>query len=162
MSGRNGGARAADIDAVRRFNRFYTRRIGVLDEGHLQSAYSLAEVRVLYELAQRGQTTAGELCKDLGLDAGYLSRILRRFTRERLLTRRRAAHDRRQTLLSLTVRGLRVFATLNAGASAQVGQLLAPLSASQKTALLDAMATIETLLGAAVLTSAAGTTRRPR
>jgi DNA-binding MarR family transcriptional regulator len=142
MSDQNG----SDIDAVRRFNRFYTRRIGVLDEGHLQSAYSLAEVRVLYELAHRDQTTAAELCKDLGLDAGYVSRILRRFTREGLLKRRRADEDKRQTRLSLTAQGRRTFAPLNAGAREQVRALLNPLSAADRRALISAMQRIETLL----------------
>jgi DNA-binding MarR family transcriptional regulator len=136
----------ADIDAVRRFNRFYTRGIGVLDEGHLQSPYSLAEVRVLYELAHRTNTTAVELCRDLGLDAGYVSRILRRFTREGLVRRRRAETDKRQTMLSLTAKGRRVFAPLNEGARRQVKELLAPLSVAQRFSLLEAMAAIEGLL----------------
>ena len=145
MSHRN-GARGSDIDAVRRFNRFYTRRIGVLDEGHLESAYSLAEVRVLYELASRDRPTAAELGKDLGLDAGYLSRILRRFTREGLLKRRRAEADKRQTRLSLTAKGRRTFAPLNEGARRQVGGLLEPLSEADRQALVSAMRRIETLL----------------
>lgn len=143
MSRRNG---TGDVDAVRRFNRFYTRRIGVLDEGHLQSAYSLAEVRVLYELAHRDQTTAAELCKDLGLDAGYLSRILRRFAREGLLKRRRANEDKRQTRLSLTAKGHRTFAPLNRGARDEVRALLEPLSDAERRALVSAMQRIETLL----------------
>jgi DNA-binding MarR family transcriptional regulator len=142
MSDRNG----TDIEAVRRFNRFYTRRIGVLDEGHLQSTYSLAEVRVLYELAHRESSTAAELCRDLGLDAGYVSRILRRFTREGLLNRRRAADDKRQTRLSLTTKGRRTFAPLNDGARKQVGALLEPLSDANRRALISAMRKIETLL----------------
>lgn len=142
MTHRNG----RDVDAVRRFNRFYTRRIGVLDEGHLQSPYSLAEVRVLYELAHRPGTTAGELCRDLGLDAGYVSRILRRFARERLLRKTRAQTDRRQTLLALTPKGRRVFAPLNAGARDQVKALLKPLSESERRVLVGAMRKIEALL----------------
>lgn len=142
MSHRNG----ADIDAVRRFNRFYTRRIGVLDEGHLQSAYSLAEVRVLYELAHHDLTTAAELSKELGLDAGYLSRILRRFTREGLLKRRRARDDKRQTQLSLTAKGRRTFGPLNEGARQHVSALLEPLSDADRQALITAMQRIETLL----------------
>jgi DNA-binding MarR family transcriptional regulator len=136
----------ADIDAVRRFNRFYTRRIGVLDEGHLQSPYSLAEVRVLYELAHRTNTTAVELCRDLGLDAGYVSRILRRFTHEGLVRRRRAETDKRQTMLSLTAKGRRVFAPLNAGAREHIKALLAPLSASDRAWLVAAMGRMEALL----------------
>jgi DNA-binding MarR family transcriptional regulator len=142
MSQRNG----TDVDAVRRFNRFYTRRIGVLDEGHLNSRYSLAEVRVLYELANRERATAVELCRALDLDAGYLSRILRRFTRERLLRKTRAESDRRQTLLSLTEKGQKAFAPLNAGARDQVKGLLAPLSPTERRSLIAAMKTIEDLL----------------
>ena len=135
-----------DVDAVRRFNRFYTRRIGALDEGHLNSAYSLAEVRVLYELAQRNETTARELTRDLSLDAGYLSRILRRLGKERLVRRAPAKADRRWALLSLTPKGRRVFAPLNAGARSQVELLLRPLSSSERRTLIGAMRTIEHLL----------------
>jgi DNA-binding MarR family transcriptional regulator len=142
MSRQNG----SHIDAVRHFNRFYTRRIGVLDEGHLRSAYSLAEVRVLYEIAHRRHATAAEVGKELGLDAGYLSRILRRFAREGLLKRQRASNDRRRTLLSLSAKGARAFAPLNDGARRQVGALLRPLSAAKRRALISAMRRIETLL----------------
>jgi DNA-binding MarR family transcriptional regulator len=135
----------AAVDAVRRFNRFYTRLIGALDEGHLRSAYSLAEVRVLYELAHRTTTTAVELSRDLGLDRGYLSRILRRFTRERLVHRTPVQHDRRQTLLSLTKKGERTFAPLNAGARDHVKTLIGPLSRAERQTLIDAMQTIERL-----------------
>ena len=135
-----------DVDAVRRFNRFYTRRIGALDEGHLNSAYSLAEVRVMYELAHRGETTARDLARDLSLDTGYLSRILRRFSKERLVRRAPAKADRRQALVSLTPKGQRVFAPLNAGACDQVESLLQPLSTRQRHALIAAMQRIERLL----------------
>jgi DNA-binding MarR family transcriptional regulator len=136
----------ADVDAVRRFNRFYTRLIGALDEGHLQSAYSLAEVRVLYELAHRPGTTAVELSRDLGLDEGYLSRILRRFNRERLLRRTPSEHDRRRTLLSLTAKGERTFAPLNTGARDHVEVLIAALSTKERKELIEAMRAIEKLL----------------
>jgi DNA-binding MarR family transcriptional regulator len=141
---KNGNVSA--VDAVRRFNRFYTRRIGALDEGHLHSVYSLAEVRVMYELANRAPATARELARDLSLDAGYLSRILRRFTTEGLLRRAPAKSDRRRTLLSLTAKGDRVFAPLNAGARAQVKALLEPLSIEERKALVAAMQRIESLL----------------
>lgn len=139
-------AARTEVDAVRRFNRFYTRRIGVLDEGHLQSPYSLAEVRVLYELAHRDTTTAVELCRDLGLDAGYLSRILRRFARQQLVKRTRAKGDRRQALLSLTPKGRRTFAPLNDGARLEVSELLQPLSHVERRMLLRAMQQIRELL----------------
>lgn len=138
----------ADVDAVRRFNRFYTRLIGALDEVHLQSAYSLAEVRVLYELAHRPGTTAVELARGLGLDEGYVSRILRRFTRERLLRRTPADTDRRRILLSLTKKGERTFAPLNTGARDHVAELLGPLSREERRTLVRAMQDIERLLGA--------------
>jgi DNA-binding MarR family transcriptional regulator len=120
--------------------------IGALDEGHLQSPYSLAEVRVLYELAQRSRTTAGELARDLALDEGYLSRILLRFTRDGLVRRTPAETDRRRSWLSLTKKGERTFSPLNAGARDQVRALLDPLSPRDRKALIDAMRRIEALL----------------
>src|SRR3954447_23611938 len=99
------------VAAVRRFNRFYTRQIGVLHEGLLRSPFSLAEVRVLYELAHNEEPTATDLAKELALDAGYLSRILRKFEKQGLIGRQRSAADGRRTLLRLTKRGRRAFAT---------------------------------------------------
>src|SRR5215203_6481100 len=93
------------IGAVRRFNQFWTRQIGVLREGYLESEFSLAEVRVLYELANREETTAGELGEELGLDAGYLSRILRGFENRGLIHKRPSEADGRRRLLRLTERG---------------------------------------------------------
>ena len=94
------------VAAVRRFTRFYTQKIGVLHEGLLQSPYSLTESRVLYELANREQPTATELCKDLGLDAGYLSRILRRFEKAGLIRKQASMSDGRQSLTKLSRRWL--------------------------------------------------------
>src|SRR2546426_12808829 len=102
------------VAAVRRFNRFYTAKIGVLDEGHLGSPFSLAEVRVLWELAHRASPTATELARELGLDAGYLSRILKAFDKRRLIERAASTNDGRRSHLSLTKQGLTAFAPLNA------------------------------------------------
>jgi DNA-binding MarR family transcriptional regulator/N-acetylglutamate synthase-like GNAT family acetyltransferase len=135
------------VEAVRRFNRFYTRTIGVLPEGHLNSPYSLVEVRVLYELAHRDGTTATDLIDELALDAGYLSRILRRFEERALITRRRSKEDGRQTLLALTRKGRSTFAVLNDRARDGVRAILRPLSRDEERRLEQAMRTIEVLLG---------------
>ena len=138
---------ARSVDAVRRFNRFYTRQIGALEEGLLKSPFSLAEARVLYELAQRDQPTAAELGKDLGLDAGYLSRILRGFEQSGMLDRRPSASDGRQNLLGLTANGREAFCRLDAATRDQIGAMLGALPQGGARRLLDAMRTIETLLG---------------
>src|SRR5688572_29504702 len=93
------------IEVVRRFNRFYTKQIGVLDEGLLESPFSLAEARVIYELANREKTTASELINELNLDAGYLSRILRGFEKRKLIKKSAAEKDARQSVLNLTKQG---------------------------------------------------------
>lgn len=136
------------IAAVRRFNRFYTQKIGVLDEGLLRSPFSLAEARVLYELAHRETATATEIGRDLGLDGGYLSRILRGFAKQRLIEKRTAETDRRQSLLRLTPKGKGAFAPLNARSREQIGALLDGLALAQQRTLMKAMGTIETLLDA--------------
>jgi len=137
------------VDVVRRFNRFYTRRIGVLRAGLLDSPFSLAEARVLYELAHRDHPTAAGLAKDLGLDAGYLSRLLRGLERRRLIRRERSASDGRQSLLSLTGEGRRTFATLNTRSSAEVQAMLGKLSDAGQRRLVEAMRDVERLLDAA-------------
>jgi DNA-binding MarR family transcriptional regulator/GNAT superfamily N-acetyltransferase len=137
------------VDAVRRFNRLYTRRIGVLEDGYLHSLYSLAEVRVLYELAHRTRPTASELARELDLDAGYLSRILRNLLRRGLLERTKSTRDGREWQLRLTRAGQATFVPLEAGAREQVGVLLAQLPERQQQRLVSAMQQIETLLGAA-------------
>src|SRR5438445_8739126 len=104
---------ADQIALVRAFNRDYTRRIGVLSEGMLASPYSLTEVRVMYELANREGITAAELAGDLNLDRGYLSRILKRFQAKRLLVRQASRADARRRHLRLTPAGKQVFAALN-------------------------------------------------
>ena len=115
----------ARIDAVRRFNRFYTREIGVLDDSHLQSDFSLGEVRVLYELAHATDATATVVGKQLGLDAGYLSRMLRSFEQRGLVQRRQSPADGRRSILSLTRKGRAAFARLDARAHADRSRLRA-------------------------------------
>lgn len=143
--GRSGAA--AQIDAVRRFNRFYTRQAGLLDEGLLQSEFSLTEVRVLYELAHRENPTAADLVRDLGLDAGYLSRILRKFSARGFLARRPSKRDARQSLLALTAAGRRAFAPLDRASGKAVSDLLAGVSEAGRAELLRAMRDIRRLLG---------------
>lgn len=138
----------ARVAAVRRFNRFYTQKIGVLQEGLLRSPFSLTEARVLYELAHREPTTASALCRDLGLDAGYVSRILRDFGRRGLIARRRSRDDGRQSLVSLTRKGQAAFAPLDARSRAEIGAMLRPLPDAAQRRLVDAISTIEDLLRA--------------
>ena len=137
------------VDAVRRFNRLYTRRIGALRPGLLDSPFSLAEARLLYELAHRERPAAAELARDLGLDAGYLSRLLRGLERRRLISRERSKSDARQSLLSLTAAGRRTFATLDTRSSAEVRAMLGKLSDAGQRRLVEAMRDVERLLGAA-------------
>jgi DNA-binding MarR family transcriptional regulator/GNAT superfamily N-acetyltransferase len=136
------------VDAVRAFNRFYTRHIGVLGERHLESPFSLTEMRVLYELAHRDAPAAAELGRDLGLDAGYLSRILRRFESRGFVGRRPSPADARQSLLHLTRKGHAAFAPLEARARSEVEALLQRVAGADRDKVVDAMGTIERLLGA--------------
>jgi DNA-binding MarR family transcriptional regulator/N-acetylglutamate synthase-like GNAT family acetyltransferase len=135
------------VDAARRFNRFYTRKIGVLHEGAYQSPFSLTAVRVLYEVAHRHRPTATEVGRELGLDAGYLSRILRGFERRGLIVKTRSADDGRQSHLSLTAEGRKVFARLNARSHDEVAAMLGGLSVASQERVITAMRTIEGLLG---------------
>jgi len=137
----------ARIAAVRRFTRFYTRQIGLLQEGLLASRFSLTEARVLYELAHRDALTASELAADLDLDHGYLSRILRRFGESGFLLKKSAPDDGRQNLLSLTAKGHKAFAPLNKGSRDQVAELLAKLGDAEQQRVIAAMETVESLLG---------------
>jgi DNA-binding MarR family transcriptional regulator/GNAT superfamily N-acetyltransferase len=136
------------IAAVRRFTRFYTRQIGVLGEGLHASPFSLTQARVLYELANRTAPTAADIAHDLGLDAGYLSRILRGFAQRGLLARTRSQQDGRESHLALTRAGHEAFAPLDRGSHDEVAAMLAPLSEGAQTRLVGAMATVEQLLGA--------------
>jgi DNA-binding MarR family transcriptional regulator/GNAT superfamily N-acetyltransferase len=135
------------VEAARRFNRFYTRKIGVLHEGAYRSPFSLTEVRVLYELAHRHESTATALGRELGLDAGYLSRILRGFERRGLVLKTRSAADGRQSHLSLTAQGRKVFAPLDARSHDEVAAMLAGLSPATQARVVGAMQTIERVLG---------------
>jgi DNA-binding MarR family transcriptional regulator/N-acetylglutamate synthase-like GNAT family acetyltransferase len=137
------------VAAVRCFNRRYTSRIGALRAGLLDSPFSLAEARLLYELAHRERPAAAELARDLGLDAGYLSRLLRGLERRRLISRERSKSDARQSLLSLTAAGRRMFATLDARSNAEVRALVGKLSDAGQRRLVEAMRDVERLLGAA-------------
>jgi DNA-binding MarR family transcriptional regulator/N-acetylglutamate synthase-like GNAT family acetyltransferase len=136
------------VGAVRRFNRFWTRRIGVLREEYLESPFSLTEVRVLYELAHREDTTASELGKELGLDKGYLSRILRGFEERGLIAKKPSETDGRRSLLRLTEGGQEAFVPLDARSREDVGAMLEALSAAEQDRLVGAMRTIERLIGA--------------
>jgi len=134
--------------AVRRFNRFYTRQIGVLNEGILQSPFSLTEGRVLYELAHQARPTATDLSTALGLDTGYLSRILWRFERRGLLEREQSAADGRRSHLGLTAKGRAAIKGLDARSQAEVRGMLSHLSEPDQRRLLESMRVIERLLGA--------------
>jgi len=137
------------VARVRRFNRSYTRRIGLLEQGLLHSPFSLAEVRVLYEIAHRTDPTASALLAELGLDRGYLSRILQRLRKSGLVSATTAPGDRRRRLLALTPRGRRTFGALEARSSREVGLLLGRLTPSGRRRFTGAMATIESLLAGA-------------
>ena len=121
------------VEAIRRFNRFYTRRIGVLHSSYLGSPFPLPQARVLYELGHRGECTASELGAELDLDLGYLSRMLQDLRRQKLVAGEAAKHDARQTRLSLTLKGRKAFAALDDGSRRAMGEMLAPLPAGQYT-----------------------------
>jgi DNA-binding MarR family transcriptional regulator/GNAT superfamily N-acetyltransferase len=144
---------ADPVAAVRHFNRFYTRQIGLLDEGLHHSPFSLTEVRVLYEIFHHPGVTATRVREVLALDAGYLSRILRGLRRQGLVSARTSAADRRRRTLTLTDRGLRTFEGLNARSSEEVGTMLARLSGPQRRELVRAMRGIEGLLGLPAVSS---------
>ena len=140
-------ALASGIEAVRRFNRFYTRKIGVLQQGLLRSSFSLTEVRVLYELAHRKDPTATDLRRELGLDPGYLSRMLRSFEKKGLISRNPSETDSRQSHLQLSSAGRKAFATLNTRARQEVRSMLQTLPHEEQHKLLQAMHTVESVLG---------------
>ncbi len=134
------------IGTVRQFNRFFTRQIGVLREGLLHSPYPLTDARILFELGQCNQVTASRLGRELGLDAGYLSRILARLEQQGLLDKVRSENDGRQLLVSLTAAGREAFALLDQRSREEVSEMLEDLSEEDQQRLLKAMQTIESVL----------------
>jgi DNA-binding MarR family transcriptional regulator/GNAT superfamily N-acetyltransferase len=138
----------AAVAAVRRFSRFYTRRLRIVGDNYLGSDLTLTEGRVLYELNNREAPSARDIGRDLGLDPAHLSRVLGRFTRRRLIRRRPAPSDRRENLIEVTAAGRRFFAMLDGRSSQEVGALIAPLGAGDRERLVGALDTIEALLGA--------------
>jgi len=140
---------AQRVAAVRRFNRFYTQHLGVLQDGWLQSPFTLTEARVLYELHQRRFTTATDIGRALGLDAGYLSRILRRFHKLGLIRKAVSPDDARQSLLSLTARGQKAYAPLERRTKREVGAMLGRLNPPEQERLVGAMRAVETMIAPA-------------
>jgi DNA-binding MarR family transcriptional regulator/GNAT superfamily N-acetyltransferase len=138
---------SARIEFIREFNRFYTRQIGLLEEGLLDSPFTLTQARVLWELAHRDGATATELSMSLKLDPGYLSRVLRRFQKRRLIRRERSTADARQILLRLTRAGEKAFAELDRESRTQIQSMLDRLSATDQERILAAMDTVRSTLG---------------
>ncbi|MFN2643920.1 MAG: GNAT family N-acetyltransferase [Burkholderiales bacterium] len=136
----------SDVEAVRRFNRFYTRRIGVLHASYLGTPFPLPQARVLYEIGHRGECTASELGAELDIDLGYLSRLLQGLKRQSLVQGARVAHDGRRVRLSLTPKGRKAFALLDESSRRSMGEMLAPLSSAQKSALVGALDTVQAVL----------------
>jgi DNA-binding MarR family transcriptional regulator/GNAT superfamily N-acetyltransferase len=134
------------VAAVRRFSRFYTRRLGLLDEGLLESPFSLTQARVMYELAQQREATATALVAALKIDHGYLSRILRAFEERDLIVRRRDKNDGRQIVLSLTTKGHKAFAALDHRSQRETGSMLSHLDDADQERVVAAMDTIERLV----------------
>jgi len=149
------------IAAVRRFNRFYTRQIGVLRRNYLDSPYSLGEMRVLYEIAH-GAATARDIGRALDLDAGYLSRTLRNFEKRGFLSRKTSKTDARASELALTARGRKAYAPFEERSQQQVADMLARLTPEQRARLTAAMGEIETLLEDAQPTAKSYTLRAPK
>ena len=131
------------VEAIRRFNRLFTRRIGVLREGLLHSSYSLTEARVLFELANREELSASELVRELGLDPGYMSRTVGGLERQGLVEKVRSETDGRRRILSLTAKGEEAFEVLDSRSREEVSEMLGALSEEEQRRLLEAMRTIE-------------------
>ena len=137
---------ARQIELVRAFNRFYTRQIGLLREGLLESRFSLTQARVLYELGTRPGIRSADLIRDLALDAGYLSRLVNSFERQGLVKRTASRCDRRVHLLALTSKGRAEFRRLNTRSQTEVGQMLGAMSAPGRRRLVDSMTAVRALL----------------
>jgi len=150
------------VAAVRAFNRFYTRELGVLDQQIAKSPFSLSEARVLYELAHRDDLSAKEIGAELGLDAGYLSRIVQSFDEGGLIIREPLPSDRRQYRLALTAKGRQAFARLDRSTNDDVAAMLEGLPPGGKDRLIEAMADIERLLGGGAAAARPATLREPR
>ena len=134
------------VDAVRRFNRFYTRRIGVLTDDYLGSAFPLPQARVLYELGERGECTASQLRAELDLDAGYLSRLVAGLRRQGLVAAEAPSEDRRRRHLTLTPKGRKAFAALDESSRRAMGEMLAPLAPPHREKLVQAMSAVQSVL----------------
>jgi DNA-binding MarR family transcriptional regulator/GNAT superfamily N-acetyltransferase len=150
------------ISAVRAFNRFYTRKLGVFDQHFMKSPFSLSEGRVLYELAHRDDLAAKQIGSELGLDPGYLSRLIQNFDEKGLITRTPLASDRRQYQLSLTAKGRQAFAKLDRSSDDQVASMIETLGDGDRRRLVEAMAVIERLLGGSDAPPAPAILRDPR
>ena len=138
--------RKSEVEAVRRFNRFYTKRIGVLRRGFLDSPFSLSEARILYEIAHGGGVTSSQIASTLDLDAGYLSRTLRQFEHRGLIIRQTSRDDARASHLRLTPAGRKAFTPLDRRSAADAGAMLRKLAEPGRARLIDAMRAIETLV----------------
>ncbi len=134
------------IEALRRFSRFYTRRIGVLEETLLHSPFTLPEGRLVYEIANRDAPTAQELCHDLGLDPGYVSRLLKSLEKRDCIARERSATDKRATRLTLTAKGQKLWGAMNQQSKEDLANLLSGLPAAKQQELVAALETVERLL----------------
>lgn len=135
-----------NVDKIREFNRFYTRKIGVLREELLHSNFSLTESRIIYELAHNETKTASDLCKELGLDPGYLSRILQRFEGMGIINRKNSMEDGRQRIIELTEKGSKEFDLLNKRSTEEIEEIVNDLSTEDQKLLLSSMETIERIL----------------
>src|ERR1700722_15770456 len=137
---------AGAIDRIREFNRLYTRQLGLLDQGLLGSEFTLTEARVLYELANHDDTTATEIAHELGIDLGYLSRLIKKFDRRRYIRRTRSRADARQSRRELPGKGRTAFNPLDRAARSQIAALIGPLTPLERNELLAAMHSIRRLL----------------